>query len=836
MAFQPPNPLPSSVENTKFRILVVGRSGVGKSSLISNIFNISVNGIDIAHDRPGRANIQDGHTFHENQRLILHDSNGFEAGSQEQWGVVEEFIREKSNLSNEDQLHAIWLCIETPRTGSRLLQRGDERLLELADEVEIPVITVFTKYDFLVKERLKRTDAEKETNTKFPKIFRIGKKPSGKDRSRQINAESEAQTFLKELIKRIEMLRNLFEATQKGLHVKESLMPLAMAQQISAKPKVNYSIELQLLIHFRNELTHKEWLQHTQKVDLEYWKELGSSPYFEGQALVDCLRRIHEDIITVWNFTDPDKLAKLLSRGDFFAQMLDLIQPLAPTIFGSELAPSKSVVDNPWFKKVLEAAKLPVIAIKFFINNYQATPQTAQCLAAYIIDLTLILYDLFVRTLQTKSQRSLDTKLVMETVKWYKDYKSRLVHGDICDSSTPRNTKGYIADLIYKWLDTSAPATDVSSPQDFVSQLQVILQDKSRYKRLLASRDEDAQKLLDLFQWLLDVPDIDGAFKRELIIGTQRLCKDSGLYPTCYSLNGIKITEKYPVNGGGFADIYRGEFQGRPVCLKLIRLFQSTDIKNFMKHFSREAILWSQLLHPHILPIYGVYWSKNRICLVSPWMERGNVREYLKTEKNSEPILLVLDITRGLRYLHGRGIVHGDLKGVNVLVDQSGRAYLADFGLSFISDANPLLSLTSETSNGGSLRWQAPELLDGQPFTYMSDIYAWSCVCYEIFTGNLPFHDITNNNTVLVKVMQGHRPERPSDARGLTDSVWELMRNCWAQEPNSRPTVDMVSSRLADEPFVDTRPNAEEMMTPARFRTAMLDKSDFSRARTLLEV
>ncbi|KAG6883011.1 hypothetical protein C0992_009984 [Termitomyces sp. T32_za158] len=225
----------------------------------------------------------------------------------------------------------------------------------------------------------------------------------------------------------------------------------------------------------------------------------------------------------------------------------------------------------------------------------------------------------------------------------YKNHKSRPVHDDVRDSTTSKRSRGYIADLIYKWLDTSAleADSDILSPTDFVSRLQVIFQDKSRYQQLLAFRVEDAQKLLDLFQWLLDMPDINSSFKRELIIGAQRLCKHSGLYPTCYSLNGIKVTDEDPINRGGFADIYRGEFQGRLVCLKVIRLYQSTDIKDFMKHCSREAILWSQLRHLNVLPFYGLYWYKNQVCLISPWMDKGDVREYLKTENNADPVLLV---------------------------------------------------------------------------------------------------------------------------------------------------------------------------------------------------
>ncbi|KAG6899285.1 hypothetical protein C0993_011612 [Termitomyces sp. T159_Od127] len=499
--------------------------------------------------------------------------------------------------------------------------------------------------------------------------------------------------------------------------------------------------------------------------------------------------------------------------------MLDLIQPLAPTTFGPELTPSKSVAENP-------------------------CPQTAQCLAAYIIDLTLILYDLFLGTLQGESQRSLSNKLILDAVRRYKDHKSGPVHGDVRDSTTSKRSKGYIADLIYKWLDTSAffseTDSDVLSPTDLISQLQVIFHDKLRYQRLLASKDEDAQKLLDLFQWLLDMPEVDSSFKRELIIGTQRLCKNSSFYPTCYSLNGIKVTDEVPINSGGFADIYRGEFQGRRVCLKVIRLYQSTVIKDFMKRFSREAILWSQLRHLNVLPFYGLYWYKNQACLISPWMEKGDVTIYLKTEDNADPVSLVLDLTQGLRYLHKLGIVHGDVKGINTLVDRCGRACLADFGLSSVSDANILAwtTLTSDAAtSGGSARWQAPELFKDQPKNYASDIYAWSCVCYEIFSGNIPFHNISNNNAVIFQVMQGVRPERPSDARGLTDSMWVLIQDCWAHKPDDRPTIEVVSSRLAREPHVDVRPSeSEDMMTPARFRTTMREKPDFSRVSELIQV
>lgn len=113
--------------------------------------------IDIAHNRVGKADIAFEYTSDANPRFILHDSQGFEPGSEEKWEVVEKFIRDKCDerLESKERLHAIWwyivitmpywqliwafihrLCIETPRTGLRLRQTADERLLELASECE----------------------------------------------------------------------------------------------------------------------------------------------------------------------------------------------------------------------------------------------------------------------------------------------------------------------------------------------------------------------------------------------------------------------------------------------------------------------------------------------------------------------------------------------------------------------------------------------------------------------------------------------------------------------------------------------------------------------------
>ncbi|KAG6819479.1 hypothetical protein H0H93_011447 [Arthromyces matolae] len=168
------------------------------------------------------------------------------------------------------------------------------------------------------------------------------------------------------------------------------------------------------------------------------------------------------------------------------------------------------------------------------------------------------------------------------------------------------------------------------------ARLRRILGEAALYRQLLRSRDSDAQSLLNLFQWLLDNPQQDSRFRRLLVVAMQRLSKNSNLYPVCYQLKEISQDESGPITAGGFADIYKGEFEGHAVCLKVIRIYQDSQLEHVLKQFSREVILWGQLSHDNVLPMYGLYRFKKRLCLVSPWMDNGDVATYLKSNPNAD--------------------------------------------------------------------------------------------------------------------------------------------------------------------------------------------------------
>ncbi|KAG6851416.1 hypothetical protein C0991_009315, partial [Blastosporella zonata] len=82
---------------------------------------------------------------------------------------------------------------------------------------------------------------------------------------------------------------------------------------------------------------------------------------------------------------------------------------------------------------------------------------------------------------------------------------------------------------------------------------------------------------------LLDLPDLDPHFRKALSVATHRISAKSGLYPACYELKDVVQLGEYPVNAGGFADIYKGVFRGQLVCLKTVRLYQDIQKEHVLK-------------------------------------------------------------------------------------------------------------------------------------------------------------------------------------------------------------------------------------------------------------
>ncbi|KAF8216023.1 hypothetical protein K438DRAFT_621510 [Mycena galopus ATCC 62051] len=354
------------------------------------------------------------------------------------------------------------------------------------------------------------------------------------------------------------------------------------------------------------------------------------------------------------------------------------------------------------------------------------------------------------------------------------------------------------------------------------------LRDRQNYEEILMCRGTKAQAILDLLQDFLELESFS-LVRPALFQVLRRLSNASGLYPRCFPLTGLQ-TIGQQMAGGGYGDIWQGLLCGQNVSVKMMRIFKNDDINSALKEFGREALIWRQLCHPNLLPFFGLYYIDGRLCLISPWMENGNVMEYLRRNPTpaTDRLSLILDVALGLEYLHLQKIVHGDLKGLNILVTPSRRACIADFGLSAVVNAMTWRFATSTASaHGGTARYQAPELFQEEtPRTFKSDIYGFACVCYEILTGEVPFHESKNEMRIMFDVASGKRPSRPLSCTGTAalDSLWELLQKCWDGEAKNRPAAPQIVEQLVGSPIVATKRSSktdwDDQLT-SRFRRSL---------------
>jgi len=246
--------------------------------------------------------------------------------------------------------------------------------------------------------------------------------------------------------------------------------------------------------------------------------------------------------------------------------------------------------------------------------------------------------------------------------------------------------------------------------------------------------------------------------------------------------------------------VFQGSWRSRggpaKVVVKIIPRPENEGGDRIRQRLRREVEVRSQLNHRNILPLLGIVSGKLGPGLVSPWYSNGNILQYIQRFPNVPRESLCEDVANGLRYLHEQDppIVHGDLKGANVLVDINGRAALCDFGLSTISDSGPI-GFTSFVL-GSTLRYKAPEEFvdDLEGGSIPRDVYSYACVYGHIMTGDPPFHWCRTDPLIIRAISRSELPYR-------LDSIVSchnigFLGPSWDPNPACRPTMSKICDIL----------------------------------------
>ncbi|KAG6390497.1 hypothetical protein SASPL_148232 [Salvia splendens] len=249
----------------------------------------------------------------------------------------------------------------------------------------------------------------------------------------------------------------------------------------------------------------------------------------------------------------------------------------------------------------------------------------------------------------------------------------------------------------------------------------------------------------------------------------------------------LKIGGK--IASGSCGDLYRGVYLCEDVAVKVLR---SEHLNNSLEaEFAQEVAILRQVQHDNVVRFVGACTKLPHLCIVTEYMPRGSLYEYLHKNHPSlklpQLLKFAIDVCKGMEYLHQKDVIHRDLKTANLLMDSSSVVKVADFGVARFQNNGGVM--TAET---GTYRWMAPEVINHQLYDQKADVFSFAIVLWELVTAKVPYDNMTPLQAAL-GVRQGLRPELPTNAH---PKIISLMQRCWEAVPSERPSFSDIRIEL----------------------------------------
>ncbi|XP_068054653.1 receptor-interacting serine/threonine-protein kinase 1 [Anomalospiza imberbis] len=287
-------------------------------------------------------------------------------------------------------------------------------------------------------------------------------------------------------------------------------------------------------------------------------------------------------------------------------------------------------------------------------------------------------------------------------------------------------------------------------------------------------------------------------------------------------MNTKDLLEKKQLDAGGFGTISLC-FHKKHGYVVLKKVYTGPQRTEYNVSLLEEGRIMRRLQHDRVVKLLGVILEDGNYSLVMEYVDQGNMMKVL--QNLSVPLSVkgrfVLEITEGMLYLHEQGFVHKDLKPENILVDRDFHIKIADLGVASFKSWSRLTQeetvrqkqmKSTYQNNAGTLFYMAPEHLrcvNAKPVE-KSDVYSFGIVIWAIFANKEPYENGINETQICFGIMNGNRP----DIKEITDKcpveVIDLMKQCWDEDSEKRPTFAEISERYKPFYYEDLGKSIEE--------------------------
>ncbi|KNC29388.1 hypothetical protein FF38_06598 [Lucilia cuprina] len=384
------------------------------------------------------------------------------------------------------------------------------------------------------------------------------------------------------------------------------------------------------------------------------------------------------------------------------------------------------------------------------------------------------------------------------------------LEGPIYNLNTQKPDKGPLEEMLNLagWeCDNTCIIVAITCPMIFITLIICLILTKRSFKKRSFSKESVTNKKkdhlsdCDIKNGDLPLMQLENSFKF-----------DSSIADTKWEFPPESLVLDCILGEGEFGKVMKGyatDIAQRPgvttVAVKMLK--KGANSVEYMALVSEFQLL-QEVSHPNVIKLLGACTKGDAPMIIIEYARYGSLRSYLRLSRKIEsagcefadgvePVTVrnilsfALQICKGMTYLTEIKLVHRDLAARNVLLAEGKICKISDFGLT--RDVYEDDAYLKRSRDRVPVKWMAPESLADHVYTTKSDVWAFGVLCWELITlGASPYPGIPPQNLYHL-LKNGYRMEKPENC---SDEIYNLVKSCWTDEPNARPSFKYLASEF----------------------------------------